>query len=385
MADTQPIIVHETTARRLFGLVVFGGCGVLIGAIAALLLLRHDSLAASLFAILFFVPACVFFLGYAAYLCVWRIAISADRITKQYGLWTRTILVAQLRGGRTASERVVLESVTGVKIGIPQDVLARIAAPPSWLTDVVDLDAEEYADSVERLGADQGFGATPQARFESLALYSRLALYLEFCAIGLCLWLVIWPHPYVVALLTTGALTVLAVVLALSGRFRLDPRLGNADVRPSLFYSLMFPAVALAGRAFHDCNLIDVVPLVEWSATAAFVLTAILAIRSASLVRNGWPAALCFVALTAWFAGVLCQADITLDSGRMTKYPVAVLGVRHTDHFDYVQVQAWGPFEDANEIRIPGRLKHELDKGDRVCVYLGQGSLGWRWYALGTC
>ena len=44
-----------------------------------------------------------------------------------------------------------------------------------------------------------------------------------------------------------------------------------------------------------------------------------------------------------------------------------------------------GPEEDISEIDVEPSFYASLHKGDRICVYVGRGRLGARWYEAGRC
>ncbi|HLY04980.1 MAG TPA: hypothetical protein VKR31_04460 [Rhizomicrobium sp.] len=103
--------------------------------------------------------------------------------------------------------------------------------------------------------------------------WRAIARALDAIATGIGLWVLMWPQPYKLAILS--AMTAFAAALAIKvlSRQRLaitDAKAG--DSRPRLQLLFLMPALAIAGRALQDINLIDWQPLLLWSLALAAVL-----------------------------------------------------------------------------------------------------------------
>ena len=48
-------------------------------------------------------------------------------------------------------------------------------------------------------------------------------------------------------------------------------------------------------------------------------------------------------------------------------------------------VGPWGPFTGDNDVQVWEELYERAQPGERICVYLSDGSLGWQWYWVGAC
>jgi hypothetical protein len=86
--------------------------------------------------------------------------------------------------------------------------------------------------------------------------------------------------------------------------------------------------------------------------------------------------------------GLIAAYDTLLDRASVTVYATRVAG-KHTKSGKsttyYLEFDAWGPFDDANDIRVPRRVYRETQLGDTVCLRVHPGALHVAWYERVEC
>jgi len=211
---------------------------------------------------------------------------------------------------------------------------------------------------------------------------------LNWIGAGVAAWALFWPVPYLLAVSVAAALPPLGFLIHLLGggalRFRTEP----SDPRPSISWLFGPPAFALVSRMFLDCEYLDWVPLLEWSAAAGLAIFLFALLRERTLRRTSDGVLLSlFVALT-YSLGMVGLANVLFDNSAPQTFRVSVIDTKflYTNHQEYfVKVSPWGPFSDYNDIRVSDAVYSRTHAGDTVCVYQGKGRLGFRWYELGKC
>jgi hypothetical protein len=260
-------------------------------------------------------------------------------------------------------------------------------AAAAWFDGLDDLDASDFQAALHRISQDEGLGSTPEKRVARILWLRRLSGLLFWLTLVVMMWAVFWPRPFLWAWTALASFPVIAVALDVltRGGVRYDYRFGPNDARPTLFFQFFFPGLALPGMVLSRWNILDFQALLTDAGVLGSVAALVFAARSETLRRHVWPTVLCAAMLSGYAAGLLSGIDVLFDRAAPTRFPVHVLEFRRSDRFDYVKVGPWGPSNSAGEIRIRDHLIHPLQRGDRVCVYLGRGRLDFRWYGLGAC
>jgi hypothetical protein len=385
---SDPIILRRTGLNLFFPMAGACALAMIEGAVFTLIVAK-GGLIGQVIAFGLFLPFIVSCLVYTW--MAWKsvVTLSVDRIVKFNGFWSRSIMRSEIRGVRLNSNGMLLRIVSnkGRAISLLVKLLKSNEAAIAWLDEHDDLDALDFQASLDRLSQDERLGSTPEKRVARIMWLQRVSGPLYWITFAVLLWATIWPRPFLWAWGTMASIPIVVVVLDVlsGGGVRYDYRFGPKDARPNLVFLFFFPGVGLPGIVFREWNILDYQELLAHAAVLGAVAAFLLAIRSESLRRHLWPAVLCAAMLFGYAAGLLGGIDVLFDKATPARFPVNVLGVRSEDHFDYVNVGPWGPYHSASEVRVLGHLVHTLPSGARVCIYLGSGRLGFRWYRLGDC
>lgn len=383
---TNSIILRRTGLNLLFPVAASSAVAALEGAIVVSFV-AHRDLALLIAAFGIFLPFTIFFAVYAW--MAWKscVTLDADRIVKFNGFWSRTIMRSDIRGLRLSGSLLRVVPSSGRAMLLLLGLLKGNNVATAWFDGFDDLDASDFQAALHRISRDDGLGSTPEKRVARILRLRRLSGPLFWFTFVVMMWAVFWPRPFLWAWAALATFPVIAVALDVltRGGVRYDYRFGPNDARPTFVFQFFFPGLALPGMVLSRWNILDFQALLTCAGVLGSVAALVLAVRSEALRRHVWPTVLCAAMLSGYAAGLISGIDVLFDHAAPARFPAHVLGFRRSDHFDYVKVESWGPSNTADEIRIPGHLIHPLQRGNRVCVYLGEGRLAFRWYRLGDC
>jgi hypothetical protein len=385
---TNSIILRRTGLNLFFPMAAGSAVAMLEGAIVVSFIAQRD-LVLLIPAFGIFLPFAIFFTVYAWMAWRSRITLDPDRIVKFNGFWSRTVMRSDIRGLRLSNNGSLLSIVPndGMAMLLLLKLLKGNDAASAWFDGLDDLNALDFQAALHRISQDESLGSTPETRVARILWLRRLSGPLFWLTFVVMMWAVFWPRPFLWAWAALAAFPLIAIVLDMltGGGVRYDYRFGPSDARPTLVFQLFFPGIALPGMVFYQWNILDFQELVRYAGVLGSVAALALAVRSPPLRRNIWPTVLCAAMLSGYAAGLLSGIDVLFDRAVPARFPVNVLAIRRSDHFDYVKVGPWGPRSTADEVRIPGHLIRPLRRGDHVCVYLGAGRLDFNWYRLSDC
>jgi hypothetical protein len=240
----------------------------------------------------------------------------------------------------------------------------------------------------ETLADDATLGATPRERLAHVGRVRRECRWLAAAVFGLWIWRFVYPGPpylFLVATIAAPWLLVGFAALRAPGLVRLFT---TDNVRPHLSGSLVFAVLATAILAWSD----EVTFLVSgWTVLVCGIVVGaplcVLALRvdppGPVGLRSAMGAA-AVVGLSALYgAGASAGANVLLDHGQPTVEKVPVVGARAASYRS--RGIYWLEFEDYGELRVEQSLFNSSRVGDRVCVLIHPGALGWEWATVYRC
>ena len=387
---SYPIVVRRTGIKLYLSVAALLALGLAMAASGYFFFPDIDDwwarlLAAACFT---FLPVCSLFTAWS----YWKgsIVLNPDRIVKDNGFWSRELRRADILGCRPAGEEkkisLVPKDEAGKSITIPLRLVTRPDTAP-WFEGFVDLDFKDAVAAKKRLLEDEKYGPDLETRQRRWGFWNRLSVYLSLPVLAVYLWAMIMPRPYLWAVGSVAAIPVVVLLLeAVSGgmlRFGVED--DKKDARPAIASLLIMPVFLLGWRLYEDWNLLRWQPLFEWSAVLGMVTVAYLILRSETLRASVVGVTFALVLCTAYWVGVLGIANVLFDGGAMDRFPVTVLQKHKDDGTCEMKVGPWGSVTEPSKIEVPKAFYRRYREGDRVCVYRGNGWLGFAWYDLGDC
>ena len=322
-----------------------------------------------------------------------RLVFTADRLETYNGFWSREIRRQDVRGyhliARTSNIRLLPKDDTQKSVVIPARLLS-FTETSGWLQAVNNLDDLDFLAAEKILKDDQSFGVTSEERLTRLACLRHIAKVSNWTVFGICFWVFAWPRPYLWAVSTAIVIPFVGIILNLfsNGYLRIGAEDDKKDARPSLGNLFLLPAIVLMLRALLDFNIVDLMALSLWSLGLGVVSLTYFSFRS-EVVRSKLPKMFMLVVpCVAYFYGSLNEINVLLDKAPIVRFPTVVkfMGVSSGRGRRYeMRVAPWGPEQTDDLINVSRDFYGRHHNGDQVCVYMGRGALGFRWYELNDC
>jgi hypothetical protein len=332
-------------------------------------------------------------IGTLAMILSYKVTLSFDDIRVRGIFGSRRMLRADIAGRHLLPTQYVSTLVlvphddAQKRLKIPL-LLRRDAVFNAWLADLPDLDAQEVAESQNRLAIDPDLGFRSEDRLSQVDRAKRISKPLNVAAFLALLWAMFLPHPYKLLISVLAALPLLTLLLLIRSRgiYQIEER--RNDARPSLALALIGPSLGLALRAILDFNLLEWKPILFITLLISVIMTAAIFGSDPGIRRRvvGLVLLFCFCAVYGY--GLSVQANSLLDRSPAQIFRTAVVDKHVTEGRSttyYLHLQPWGPETDVTEVSVSSQLYNSSNRGDTVCIDLHPGALRVPWYLVHRC
>ncbi len=305
-----------------------------------------------------------------------------DRV-QDAGLFGRNVLLrADVVGFRIFASTLELCVRPGAGKGLC--LTADVLSNPvwiAWLQILPDLDQIETAQEQERLEADERFGSTPDRRKDAVSRFGLAISVLDLCGIPLGGWILFWPRPYEIAVLS--GVVVPLIVLAIALRWRGAVSLTREKQTVGLFTLFALPACTLGLRAMLDLNVFDWLPTLI--VTGLVTSLAVMLIFFIEQRRTERFAAFFFSAVWVW--GALSFANVLLDESAPQRVQTILYttgGEADNDPTLYLR-NISAPYDKFGGVKVSSKRFASAQPNSVVCLAVHKGRLGWRWGYVRDC
>ena len=238
-----------------------------------------------------------------------------------------------------------------------------------------------------RAGCELDCGQDPDQRkaHEQLESAKNTAKVLNVIGWPLCLWGLIYPKPYPLAMLALVVLPLVAIVLVVRSNGLYEIGGIRGDRRPSLV-GLFLCGMVLFIRALEDIRLLQWPFLVVPAIVAGSALTLVALTRDRRMREGSW--AVVWLIATLYSYGTMAQADVLLDSSKPEMVEADVVGKRSygiAHRWYHIRLDRASQSSVANDVHVPFALYRSVSIGQRVCVSVYPGALKIRWYSVSQC
>jgi hypothetical protein len=250
----------------------------------------------------------------------------------------------------------------------------------AWFAGLDNLADKERTEAIRAIQADANLGHTPDERMQNALREERILRALNAVALGLLIWVFVWPVPYWYAIGTASVFATALALLTLIRRDRWCFERGAADLRPQTGSIIFLVTIGLAGRAFFDWRIVDVALLAGIVALFAIVCVALVAtLARERLQREQIVAWLAVAALYGY--GTITPLNHWFDPARSESFRAVV----QEKHNDAVRIGPWGPITASRDEQVSDEALEDLKVGSEVCVTLYRGALRVRSYFVDPC
>jgi hypothetical protein len=255
----------------------------------------------------------------------------------------------------------------------------------AWFSDIQNIDAAEFAASLQQVQADERLGDTPEDRILNASKARKIGGALNIISLLSAGWAVLYPHPYTLMFGTIASLPLVALWLCwrYEGAFTIEDN-GKKTVRSDLTPALIMPGFILSIRALSDVRMLDATQLILPTLVGlAFLMSGIVWVAPIYRQKLG-KFVLISTLMSAYSASAIAMANLLLDNGPRERLLVPVLSKHSTTGnraSHYLRIPAWGPFVEINEVEVPHDLYQRTDVGQKICLSVHSGALGLGWYS----
>jgi hypothetical protein len=256
-----------------------------------------------------------------------------------------------------------------------------------WLNGIRDLTAETYQASEAEILADPRFGGTEKDRARRLAVARRIVQGAQIVGLGVYLWAIVYPHPYLWAVGATALLPWVATLLVWTSGDLIIWSSDKATARPSVIGIIYGSVGALVLRAFLDIDLLDWALLLAASAIAGLIAAVLLSPKQGDGGQRVWILLIIAILPAAYVYGVASQLNVVFDNSRAEAFPLVVLSKSESTGRNASYDLDVGPWADrpAGTLSITRKLYDEVPVRSTICVYRHTGWLRLRWFYVDHC
>lgn len=211
---------------------------------------------------------------------------------------------------------------------------------------------------------------------------------LTAACVGLGLWTLFNPRPYVPLNLAVIAMPLAAIALALAGRGRFDLLGKLSSPRSGLGTAILLPAPVLALRVVSDSLQVD--PTRFFLPAIILGVTLILLARAADAKMRSHPGYCLFplAFLTVYAYCALAQVNWMLDSSASAVHRTKVVAKRSDSYKvirHYLTLDPWPGMPAAREVPTTRELHDSASVNGTVCVTQRNGLFGSAWFRVDAC
>ena len=308
----------------------------------------------------------------------------SDRVEHRELFRERVLPRAQVAGYRAqlATKQIRLVAVPGAKDLVVPLYVVENPVWTAWLDTLKDLDVEDHNAAIEVLETDARLGRNPDQRLRTLGSLHRLTARLSWGGLALAIWLFVYPRPYELAILV-GVVTPLIALAVASLWPGLVVLVSGEDNDPHVSLAAFWfaPSLALGLRAMLDIHAIDWIAPIGFGAVLAAAPFA-LALRVEKAAGHPWRALYSAITALAWGWGTVSLANALLDRALATIHPATIVeltGAIDKDPGFSLRVTDAAPLLPLlQDLDVSTSRYASAKVGDRTCVAIHPGWLGWR-------
>jgi len=258
----------------------------------------------------------------------------------------------------------------------------------AWFQQLTDLDEQDRKQLLNEIEQDQELGATPEQRMGALAAAKQINVGLSaiavIAAVGLFAGGVRWrlPAAIVLALIPVAVLYLLNTepLLYALGKSRRDPR-------TELSIALLAAAMGFFFNGVQT-HFVSWMPMLPAMALVALGFIAAFYMLGHKGPRTRGFHALVLICGGLFSMGLIAECDTQLDNAKPIPYAAQVVN-KHTASGKsttyYLDFDAWGPFDSANQVSVPKSVYDAAEPGVTVCFDVYSGALHAVWFERVAC
>lgn len=256
-----------------------------------------------------------------------------------------------------------------------------------WINDSFkSFDLEDIQKEVNELLEDQENEIEKQNTVKKIEIAAKIVKAFNILSMITGLWLLIYPKMYDVAIIINLILPFAAygIVYLFKGIVFFDE--SRNTIRPSIYPTLIIPAIALALRAYLDIYVVFQTRLWLIFIGISICLSVIIMLRSKEYKKIKSSVIFFTIILTVYLYGAAMHVNYMFDNSTPVIYRTHVTDKRINEGNQnryYIKLAPWEYKKEVYELSTSKNFYEAVIIGERINIYLKKGRLGIKWYSIG--
>jgi hypothetical protein len=320
-----------------------------------------------------------------------KVIISGDSVIFRSTFIKRDLKFDEIRGFRVSDKYIFVEPNTKDKKRIKiSTYLGKSDELILWLSsNFLDLDFVNKKKEHSEILENNRNGITEEERSVKLQKAKLVAKALNWMSIIACVWVLFFPTPYEIAIISTITLPLIAILATFifKGLIRLEE--GKGTAYPSVFMTIFFCSCGICLRAMFDFNIFEYRNVWKPSFILSVILIAVVLSSTREFKFQKVNDYIIVLSLSIFFFafsyGTVIALNCYYDKSEKEIFEATILSKRissgKTTSY-YFELTPWGRQIEIDEVSVSKRLYQKLEKNDKVNLFYGGGLFNIPWFIV---
>ncbi|WP_318640461.1 hypothetical protein [Flavobacterium ardleyense] len=321
-----------------------------------------------------------------------KFAISKDRITVARNFSEKQLLYKEIVGFRIREQYIFFESKnckSRIKISSLFDNYKEIL---DWASkNFQNLDIADAAEENKKILSDVDYGWTVVERNNNLKRAKKVAVALNITGIWLLIWLVAYPKPYELVIISSILFPILCLIILkyFKGLLLFDARTKSGH--PTIMLSIISPSVGLLIRTLQDYKIFNYSNVWIPSLLIAATYVVILIIDDKTLkndkAKQYFTLFTYCVAMFAYSFSTVVIINCLYDRSIPNLFTSTITDKKFIQGYSSsstysVKLTSWGEQKEAKEVSVTKDEFKNMEINDQVSILYKKGLFDISWYEI---
>jgi hypothetical protein len=245
---------------------------------------------------------------------------------------------------------------------------------------LVDFTEKKQTSKHEKLGA---FNPRVYIKSSEYKRVSKITKYLNTFGWILGLWLMIYPEPYILAVILNIVLPIVGIYFYIRFNKFVEFDEKKQSNNPNVSTIIFMPSLALALRAIMDFNLFYKFQLWLYIIVITLIILVVILLNTEEYKTKKWLPIPIAIFIFSYVFGIIVLSNCLLDQSIPTRY-TSYVREKHISRGKstsyYLTVDPWGPVLTTEDVEVSQHLYENVEKQENLYLYLKKGFLGIEWF-----
>lgn len=311
--------------------------------------------------------------------------IEEHQITLNSSLYKRTLSDSEIEGFRVNDKYITLFPLKNVKKKkIP---ISRYVEKEDELIDLLnskytDLDAAEISIQLDEIANNEVFGSNSEERLKNLERITNVVNYSNYAAIGIALWTMYFPVPYILLMCVCMIVPFLNLLISKVFKNKILFDTPQNHALPSIGLSSMMFSLALVIRVISDFNLLSYEEIFMHTGLIGCMLSVFYYFNKSEIKLHWSYSIFSIVLLFIYSFGLNVSINCLLDNSNSAVQKTVIVekresGGKHTSYyFDIVLPK------DTIELSVNSDVYDRYEASDSIRYRINKGYLDTPWIEI---